>query len=190
MAGGVPSRWAEANYIPQLGFPPSGRWGFPSDDMPMSTNELLLTLLLIPIGIWVLKGLLVIRGKRQMVRGRLRAMVLGLVAAGISWVVVAATGSRSGSVEQALIPAAIGIAVYSLQQPRQSRYIPKGIKKAVVRRFEERTGEKFDPKLHDVDHVVPYSRGGGHTEDNLRVQPKRKNRSRGNQQPKLRDFFD
>ena len=32
-------------------------------------------------------------------------------------------------------------------------------------------GGKYDPKRHDIDHIVPISRGGSHTGDNLRVLP-------------------
>ena len=50
-------------------------------------------------------------------------------------------------------------------------------------------GERFDPNLHDVDHIVPFSKGGDHSEANLRVLSRSENRRRGAKMPKFRDLL-
>ena len=47
----------------------------------------------------------------------------------------------------------------------------------------------WDPKKHHVDHVWPFSRGGSHTTDNLRVIEKKKNLRKGAKLPRLRDMW-
>jgi hypothetical protein len=49
-------------------------------------------------------------------------------------------------------------------------------------------GESFDARKHEIHHRVPFSRGGGHTPDNLKVS-KTENRRRGNKMPKPLDWF-
>ena len=60
----------------------------------------------------------------------------------------------------------------------RSRNIPESLRKEVIRRFEARTGQKYDASLHDIDHVVPHSKGGSTTVDNLRVIDRSANRSK------------
>ena len=50
-------------------------------------------------------------------------------------------------------------------------------------------GEKFDPKKHHVDHVWPFSRGGSHTADNLRVIEKKKNLRKGAKRPRMQEMW-
>lgn len=97
---------------------------------------------------------------------------------------------RSGrSVQDALIfsvPAAIVVALLLVRRPPNQRRIPTKIRRAVIAR--DLKGERFDPRVHEVDHIVPFSRGGDHSEDNLRVISRSENRSRGAKMPKFRDF--
>jgi len=74
-----------------------------------------------------------------------------------------------------------------VQGKRRTRYIPKATRRAVIER--DLKGEKFDPKKHHVDHVWPFSRGGSHTTDNLRVIEKKKNLRKGAKLPRLRDMW-
>jgi len=74
-----------------------------------------------------------------------------------------------------------------LQGKRRSRYISKATRRAVIER--DLKGEKFDPKKHHVDHVWPFSRGGSHTTDNLRVIEKKKNLRKGAKLPRMRDMW-
>jgi hypothetical protein len=73
------------------------------------------------------------------------------------------------------------------QGKKRPRYIPKATKRAVIAR--DLKGEKFDPKRHHVDHVWPFSRGGSHTTDNLRVIEKKKNLQKGAKRPRMRDMW-
>ena len=73
------------------------------------------------------------------------------------------------------------------QRKKRSRYIPKKTRRAVIAR--DLKGEKFDRHKHHVDHVWPFSRGGSHTADNLRVIEKKKNLRKGARRPRLRDMW-
>lgn len=84
-----------------------------------------------------------------------------------------------------LVAAAIVMAV----APRRSRHIPVAVKRRVVDRYEKRTGQRYDPKVHDIDHIWPFARGGSHKADNLRVISRSKNRRKGNRKPSLLDWF-
>jgi hypothetical protein len=70
--------------------------------------------------------------------------------------------------------------------PVRNRRIPKGIRQAVIAR--DLKGTPFNPAIHHIDHIVPYSKGGDHSLENLRVMLKHDNLRRGAQMPKLRDF--
>jgi hypothetical protein len=73
------------------------------------------------------------------------------------------------------------------QSRKRSRYIPKAIRRAVIAR--DLKGEAFDPEKHHIDHVWPFSRGGSHTTDNLRVIEKKKNLRKGAQRPRMREMW-
>lgn len=74
-----------------------------------------------------------------------------------------------------------------LQSERRSRHIPKLVRRAVIKR--DLKGEKFDSTKHHVDHVWPFSRGGSHTTDNLRVIEKKRNLRKGAKRPRLKDMW-
>lgn len=57
------------------------------------------------------------------------------------------------------------------------------VRRRVVAKWVASTGKKYDSRTHEIDHIVPYSKGGGETEDNLRVIEKKKNRSKGARGP-------
>ena len=73
------------------------------------------------------------------------------------------------------------------QSKRRSRLIPKAIRRAVIER--DLKGEQFDPRIHHIDHVWPFSKGGGHTTDNLRVIEKTKNLRKGAKRPRMREMW-
>mgnify|MGYP001580268648 CR=1 FL=1 len=66
---------------------------------------------------------------------------------------------------------------------RRSRYVPRAERREAIARFERETGQKYDPRQHDIDHTVPFSRGGNNAAENLRVVPRSKNRSKGARSP-------
>ncbi len=69
----------------------------------------------------------------------------------------------------------------------RSRRIPKSIRDSVIAR--DLKDQRFDPKKHHIDHVWPFSKGGSHTPDNLRVTEKRANLQKGAKRPRLRDMW-
>jgi hypothetical protein len=73
------------------------------------------------------------------------------------------------------------------QGRKRSRYIPKAVRRAVIDR--DLKGEKFDPEKHQIDHVWPFSKGGSHTADNLRVIEKRRNLRKSSKRPRLKDMW-
>jgi hypothetical protein len=74
-----------------------------------------------------------------------------------------------------------------LQSRKRSRYIPKATRRAVIAR--DLKGEEYDPQKHHIDHVWPFSRGGSHTKDNLRVIDRKKNLRKGARRPRMRDMW-
>ena len=73
------------------------------------------------------------------------------------------------------------------QNKKRSRYIPKATRRAVIAR--DLKGEDYDPQKHHIDHVWPFSRGGSHTVDNLRVIEKKKNLRKGAKRPRIREMW-
>ena len=66
---------------------------------------------------------------------------------------------------------------------RRSRHVRRAERRKAIARFERETGQKYNQRRHDIDHVVPFSRGGNNTADNLRVMPRSQNRSKGARSP-------
>jgi hypothetical protein len=73
--------------------------------------------------------------------------------------------------------------------PARSRHIPTHVKRRVIREYESRTGKKYNPREVELDHIMPFSRGGSHTADNLRAIEKAKNRRKGAKRPGVRDWL-
>ena len=72
------------------------------------------------------------------------------------------------------------------QSRKRSRYISKSVKRAVIARDLQ---EEYDSAKHHIDHVWPFSKGGSHTTDNLRVIEKKKNLKKGAKRPRMRDMW-
>jgi hypothetical protein len=82
----------------------------------------------------------------------------------------------------------IALTVFSRKaKVRRSRYVSKKVKRAVIER--DLKGEKYDSSKHHIDHVWPFSRGGSHTPDNLRVIAKKKNLQKGAKRPPMKDMW-
>ena len=63
--------------------------------------------------------------------------------------------------------------------PKRSRHISARIRRQVIAEWEKETGLTYNRRLHEIDHVHPYSMGGGNYANNLQVLHRRKNRSKG-----------
>lgn len=73
------------------------------------------------------------------------------------------------------------------KRTRRSRHYSKSVRKAVIAR--DLKGEAYDSTKHHIDHVWPFSKGGSHTTDNLRVISKEKNLKKGAKRPKMREMW-
>lgn len=71
--------------------------------------------------------------------------------------------------------------------PKRERRIPTSIRRAVIAR--DLRGKEFDPRIHHIDHIVPFSKGGDHSMENLRVLSRGRNLQRGTRMPKLKDLL-
>ena len=61
---------------------------------------------------------------------------------------------------------------------RRSRHLPARHSRVAIERFQRSTGKKYNPRKHEIDHVIPYSRWGSNTADNLRVVDRDRNREK------------
>ncbi len=66
---------------------------------------------------------------------------------------------------------------------RRSRHIPRYVRRKLIADWERRHGMKFNPREYELDHHVPFSRGGSSTTDNLKVRSRQFNRSKGARRP-------
>lgn len=72
-------------------------------------------------------------------------------------------------------------------KPR-SRYIRASDRRKAIARYE-RSGRKYDPQKHDIDHRWAFAKGGSNRADNLRVLDRSTNRRKRKKDPRLRDWF-
>jgi hypothetical protein len=87
-----------------------------------------------------------------------------------------------------LLSCIVGFIVFTKRSSiRRSRYISKSVKRAVIAR--DMKDEPYDSAKHHIDHVWPFSKGGSHTTDNLRVIEKKKNLKKGAKRPRLREMW-
>ena len=82
-----------------------------------------------------------------------------------------------------LLTGLLAATLVMLRIPSRKRYVPASERRRAIARHELKTGRKYNSRRDEIDHEVPFSRGGSHTADNLRVVDKRVNRSKGNQSP-------
>jgi hypothetical protein len=140
---------------------------FPSGSHPV------LLLISVCAALPILIGL---RRRRESIRNRLRnIIVVELAYFGVTLLLV-----KFGvpPIEAFLCGIVAGLIVV-IRTPSRSRYISAAVKRKARAEFELRTGKKFNSKKHEYDHGVPFSRGGSHTADNIRVVEKSRNRSKG-----------
>src|ERR1022692_2261494 len=100
----------------------------------------------------------VARRKKHQIRFKLNRIGVYLVCAFIGTIVLTSHGYTV--IESGLFSIAVGmVAAFVLVRPAsRTRRIPTKVRRYVIAR--DLKGERFNPKLHDIDHIVPYSRGG------------------------------
>lgn len=142
---------------------------------------------------YVFGGLLLIyafqvgRRRKALVRFRLKRIAVALLAYAIG-LLVGLEARLPGYWPVAFAFFAALAAGFVLVRPHHvSRRIPKSVRAAVIAR--DLKGEPFDGTRYHLDHIVPVSRGGDHSVENLRVVPREENLRKGNQMPGFWDLF-
>lgn len=79
----------------------------------------------------------------------------------------------------AYIGALVVDVLVSRAQQQRSRHVSARVKRQAIAKWEKETGETFNRRIHELDHDLAYSRGGGNDEDNIRVLTRKQNRSKG-----------
>lgn len=118
---------------------------------------------------------------REGIRHRTKRMAVGLFAyAAATWWMVTV---KHATAMAAIVVGIVAGGVADLLIPRRSRHIPVSVRRAKVREWERLHGRKFDAQKYELDHDVPFSRGGSSTPDNLKVRSRRYNRAKGARRP-------
>ena len=81
------------------------------------------------------------------------------------------------------IGALAGFGLEGLVIPKRSRHIRKAERAKSIQAFELKTGAKFNPEKHELDHEIAFARFGSSTADNLRVLERKANRRKGKKSP-------
>lgn len=71
----------------------------------------------------------------------------------------------------------------------RKRDIPKDLRRKVILRHERLKRRSYDSTREHIDHVYPFSKGGGHTLDNLHIIPKEANQLKRDTEPTAMDWF-
>ena len=155
--------------------------------MSPAANALLLEhpLVLLLLAIFALYLLRVVLLMREGIRHALRAVVVAVCLMIATGAFAPKFGLKGNDAEAAAVLVG-SMAIFAM--PKRSRHIPTSVKRRVIEKHI-RGGGKYDPKQDELDHRVPFSRFGGHTEDNLRVVPRKVNRKKGAKMPKLGELF-
>jgi hypothetical protein len=139
---------------------------------------------------FVVYWLRALRLAREGARIFLRNVLKAVVVLSSSMIVLIAMRSKTNLVpsQEQLIAGFIALIFFGRWQARRrSRHIPKSVKRAVIVR--DLADEEYDPSKHHIDHVWPFSKGGSHTPDNLRVIAKKKNLQKGAKRPRMKDMW-
>lgn len=136
------------------------------------------------IGMLLLFGVLVVLSvyrRRESVAQKLRQAFISISVFVLTFLVFKQITHDS---KTALIVAIFAeLIVIQRTRPRRTRYVSRMEKRKVVERFERQTGQRYNSKKHHIDHVVPYSRGGGNRADNLRIRTKEENLAKSAKSP-------
>jgi hypothetical protein len=128
-------------------------------------------------------------GKRRWILGYvIRFLLLFVGAPAISSFLIHVVGLHGWWVFYVAVAVAFASPLYPLRRNR-SRWIPATTRRKVIEKWERETGNTFDAKIYELDHKIPFAKGGGHTLDNLRVVKRNVNRKKGQQEPGLGDWL-
>jgi hypothetical protein len=130
-------------------------------------------------GLYILAGIVAFAflfRRREAIAHAIRGIILATACACLAFILLWKGGLTPLT---AYISALVVVVLIRRAQPRRSRYISARTKRQAVAEFEKRTGKSFNRRIHEFDHVLPHSRGGGNAGDNIQVLAKKKNRSKG-----------
>jgi hypothetical protein len=118
--------------------------------------------------------------RREAIAHAIRGTIIAAACAGVAFYLLWKAGlSPMAAYISALV---VGVLIRR-GEPRRSRYVSARAKRQTIANFEKKTGKTFNRRIHEIDHKLPHSRGGGNAEDNLQVLTKKKNRSKGAKWP-------
>jgi hypothetical protein len=151
----------------------------------------------VPTWIWLVSALVaapmlfyafqVGRRKKDYVRFRVRRLTVAMVfyVGGIFLLLKLGYGPVEAIMFGFVLSIAAGL--FFVPRPERKRRIPTHVRRAVIER--DLKGAPFDPSLHQIDHIVPFSKGGDNSLCNLRVVAKTENLRRGARMPRLKDLI-
>jgi hypothetical protein len=149
-------------------------------------NPLIATVIGVIVLSWLFYIVQIARRKRERVKYKLKMIFVAETA----FILTAIAFLRAGlsPLTSLIVAVLVGLGVASfIKPPTRTRRIPPHIKRAVIARGMK--GERFVPGIHHIHHIVPFSRGGDNSIENLRVISKHENLRRGAKMPKIRDLF-
>jgi len=158
----------------------------PQPPVRINGNPLVDWIILVVGFVTLLYYLKAIRLARATVRQALRLFVIGFLLGLIYYIVRGRLGGDSVVSDGFLFGF---LAFLFLPRPKRSRYIPAKVKREIIARDLTTRGHKYDPRKHHIDHKWAFSRGGGHTPDNLRIVEKERNLRKGAKKPGIWDMF-
>ena len=129
--------------------------------------------------LWAFIGLAILAGiykRRENAAHNVRHLVVAGAVGALTWFVAQQVEAIR---DVALLISAMAALLVYATRPRRGRYIRASVKRQKIAEWQLRTGKKFNPRTHELDHIVPFSQGGSHTADNLEVVEKKRNRSKG-----------
>jgi hypothetical protein len=130
----------------------------------------------------------VARRRREVIQFKLKRLAVYFVCVVTGMAVIPGRGYSTRDAAIFSFFFGISAALVLVRRRRTSRRVPNSLRRIVIAKYEA-TGKRFDPRLHELDHIVPFSKGGDHSEQNLRVVNRSANRSRGAKMPRFRDFI-
>lgn len=142
-------------------------------------------LLIVLAGIAVLWVLKYIRLSRESIRPIFRHFAIGFV---LGLLYYASWGQKAGY-NPATCGVVFGILAAIIFHQKRRRYIPNAVRRAVKARDFKGREHKYNSKKYHYDHRVPFSKGGSHTIDNIRLIDATKNLKKGAKSPTLWDMF-
>ena len=164
-----------------------GLWGMAWSRMEGSGAARVVGLAVSVIGVILLFYVAqVARRARREVKFRLRRAAVAMLLYGFSaWTLLSL---RYSTAETLIVSILFGLTpLYFMRRTAPQRKLPPHVRRKVIAR--DLKGKPFDPNLHQIDHIVPLSKGGDTSVENLRVIPKSENLQKGAKMPRLRDLL-